>query len=86
MYKIFTANDKAEKRLNNYIKLRKDIKNKLERLKINPRKELGAHPLFGRLKGKWSCWLGSNIRVIYSIDEQKKRIIVEAAGTHNIYN
>ena len=58
MYKLFTANDKAEKRLRDYIELRKDVKNKLERLKLDPRKELGAHPLHGFLKGKWGCWLG----------------------------
>lgn len=45
-----------------YLSLRKDIKNKLEKLKNNPRKELDAHKLYGRLKGKWSCWLSSNIR------------------------
>ena len=55
MYKFFTANSKTEKKLKEYIKTRKSIKNKLERLKINPRKEIGAHPLHGRLLGKWSC-------------------------------
>ncbi|MBU4069772.1 MAG: type II toxin-antitoxin system mRNA interferase toxin, RelE/StbE family [Nanoarchaeota archaeon] len=85
MYKIFTANSKTEKRLKNYLHAKKDIKDKLERLKINPRKELGAHPLHGRLKGKWGCWLGSNIRMIYSIDDINYRIIVEAVGSHKIY-
>ena len=85
MYTIFTANSKTEKRLNQYIKLRKDIITKLERLKLDPRKEIGAHPLHGRLAGKWSCWLGSNIRMIYSIDNENKKIIVEAVGPHEIY-
>ena len=85
MYKFFTANSKTEKRLKEYIKTRKSIKNKLERLKINPRKEIGAHPLHGRLLGKWSCWLGSNIRIIYSIDDLNKKIIIEAVGSHKIY-
>lgn len=85
MYKFFTANSKTGKRLKEYIKTRKSIKNKLERLKINPRKEIGAHPLHGRLLGKWSCWLGSNIRIIYSIDDLNKKIIIEAVGSHKIY-
>ena len=85
MYKFFTANSKTEKRLKECIKTRKSIKNKLERLKINPRKEIGAHPLHGRLLGKWSCWLGSNIRIIYSIDDLNKKIIIEAVGSHKIY-
>jgi len=85
MYKIFIANSKAEKRLEKYLQTRKDIKNRLKRLRTNPRKEIGAHPLYGRLKGKWSCWLGSNIRMIYSIDDANRRIIVEAVGSHKIY-
>lgn len=85
MYEIFTANSKTEKRLLEFIKIRKDISEKLNRLKIDPRMELDAHPLHGRLSGKWSCWLGSNIRMIYSIDDLSKRIIVEAIGSHKIY-
>lgn len=85
MYSIFTANNKVEKTLQNYIRVKKDIPNKLEKLKNNPRREVGAHPLHGRLAGKWSCWLGDNIRVIYSIDDENKRIIIEAVGTHKIY-
>lgn len=85
MYKIFTANVKVEKRLQKYIYSRKDINNKLKKLKNNPRKEIGAHPLHGRLKGKWSCWLGSNIRIIYSLDDNNKRIIIEAIGSHKVY-
>lgn len=85
MYKIFTANIKTEKRLQEYIILRNDVKEKLEKLKINPRKANGAHPLHGRLKGKWSCWLGSNIRMIYSINDEKEIIIIEAVGSHKVY-
>ncbi len=85
MYKIQIANDKAEKRLRKYIQQRNDIKNKLERLKVDPRRELGAHPLHGRLDGKWGCWLGSNIRIIYSINDTKETITIEAVGTHKIY-
>ena len=85
MYKIFTANKKTEKILQEYISQRQDIKNKLDLLKINPRKFNGAHPLHGRLKGKWACWFGLNIRVIYSINDSKEIIIIEAAGTHKIY-
>ena len=85
MYEIYTANNKTEKMLENYIKERHDIIGKLQRLKQSPRTEIGAHPLHGRLSRKWSCWLGSNIRMIYSIDDINKRIIVEAIGTHQIY-
>ena len=72
MYKIFTANNKTEKILLKYISLKQNIKNKLDLLKLNPRKYNGAHPLHGRLKGKWACWLGSNIRAIYSINDKKR--------------
>jgi len=85
MYKIFTANSKTEKILQKYIQLKNDIKNKLERLKENPFRTNGTHPLQGRLKGKWACWLGSNIRMIYSVDLKNKKIIIEAVGTHKIY-
>ncbi len=85
MYKLFIANDRAEKRLLGYIKIRNDIKGKLDRLKTDPRRECGAHPLHGRLAGKWACWLGSNVRMVYTIDDTNKLIIVEAVGTHNIY-
>ena len=84
-YKLFIANSKTEKILNDYIKSRSDIKHKLNNLKIDPRKLNGAHPLHGRLEGKWSCWLGSNIRMIYIIDEKEKMIIIQAVGSHKIY-
>ena len=85
MYEIYTANNKTEKRLEKYVKSRHDIITKLQRLRESPRTEIGAHQLHGRLAGKWSCWLGSNIRMIYSIDDTNKKIIVEAIGTHSIY-
>lgn len=85
MYEIYTANKRVEKNLHNLILIRKDIKSKLKKLKINPRKELDAHPLHGRLNGKWSCWLGNNIRIIYSINDKTKQIIIEAAGSHKSY-
>lgn len=85
MYQIFTANSKTEKLLKRYIELRKDIQTKLDKLKENPYKFLGAHQLHGKLKGKWACWFGSNIRAIYTIDEKEKLVIIEAVGTHKIY-
>lgn len=85
MYELFTANTKTEKRLIDYLRERADVKNKLDRLKENPKSACGAHPLHGRLTGKWACWLGSNIRMIYIINEQNKQIIVESVGTHKIY-
>ncbi|MBI2541712.1 type II toxin-antitoxin system mRNA interferase toxin, RelE/StbE family [Candidatus Woesearchaeota archaeon] len=85
MYEIYTANNKTEKLLQRYIKERQDIAGKLQRLRQSPRTEAGAHPLHGRLASKWSCWLGSNIRMVYSIDDSNKRIIVEAVGAHKVY-
>lgn len=85
MYEIYVANNKTERKLQEYILLRKDLVVKLDRLKRDPRRELDAHPLHGRLSGKWSCWLGSNIRLIYSIDDSSRQIIVEAVGSHHIY-
>ena len=85
MYEIYTANSKTERRLKHYMKERQDITIKLQRLKLSPRTEIGAHPPHGRLSGKWSCWLGSNIRIIYNIDDNDGKIIVEAIGTHKIY-
>jgi len=84
-YKIFVANSKTEKILRKYIQQNSKIKNRLDKLRINPYKEIGAHSLHGKLKGKWACWLGSNIRAIYIINEKTKSIIVEAIGTHKIY-
>jgi len=52
MCKIFNANNKTEKILLKYISQRQDIKNKLDLLKLNPRKYNRAHTLHGRLKGK----------------------------------
>jgi addiction module RelE/StbE family toxin len=85
MYEIVTRNKKVEKRLNDYINHRSDIVDKLKRLKLNPRRECGAHPLYGELAGKLACWLGSNIRMVYKIDDIGKLIIVEKVGTHKVY-
>jgi len=85
MYSIYTANSKIEKRLNEYLQFRLDIKEKLERLMLEPRRANGAHPLHGKLDGIWSCWLGSNIRMIYIIYDNEQKIIIKAIGTHKIY-
>jgi addiction module RelE/StbE family toxin len=85
MYKLHTADNKAEKELRRYIEIRNDIRRKLDELKIEPRRANGAHPLHGKLFGKWGCWLGYNIRMIYTIDDENKIIYVHAVGTHKIY-
>ena len=85
MYEIYTANTKTEKRLLDYIQQIPSIKRKLENLKISPRSTAGAHPLHGKLKGKWSCWLGSNIRILYTINDKEEIIIIEAISSHKIY-
>lgn len=86
MYSIFIESKKTEKILNEYIKFRQDIKEKLDRLKLDPRRANGAHPLHGKLEGKWSCWLGSNIRLIYILNDKKQIIIIQALGNHKIYD
>ena len=85
MYNIYSSNKKVEKKLDYFLSIRKDVIQKLERLKINPRRECDAHPLHGKLRGKWSCWLGSNIRMKYIIDDQKMIIWIEDIGSHKIY-
>ena len=85
MYKLLIANSKTEKKLEKYVQTMNGIPEKLDRLKQNPRSELGAHPLHGKLKGKWGCWLAANVRLIYVINDMEKIIIIEAAGGHNIY-
>ena len=85
MYQFTTRSKNAEKQFAQALTLRKDIPSKLERLQENPRRELDAHPLKGKLEGKWSCWLGGNIRMVYEIDDQKKEIVVCAVGSHAVY-
>jgi len=85
MYELKTYNEKIKKRLEEYNSKRASIKNKLEMLKQDPRRNCGAHPLHGRLAGKWACWLGSNIRLIYKINDSEKIILVETVGSHKIY-
>lgn len=85
MYKITTRSKRAEKQFYEILYSRQGIPEKLEKLKQNPRKELDAHKLRGKLEGKWSCSLGSDIRMIYEIDDDNKEIVVVAAGSHKIY-
>ncbi len=85
-YVLTTLNSKTEKRLSEYISLREDVREKLDKLKENPRRTNGAHPLHGKLQGKWSCWLGSNIHLIYTIDDKEKTILICAVGSHKFTN
>jgi mRNA-degrading endonuclease YafQ of YafQ-DinJ toxin-antitoxin module len=85
MYEIFLPKTKVEKVFYGYLESRGDIKDKLKRLSTNPFRECGAHSLKGNLKGKWSCSLGSNIRMIYTIYVNNKKIIVWSIGSHKIY-
>ncbi len=85
MYELIVANKRVKNKLREYIKRKPSLRNILDRLRINPRREAGAHPLKGILSGKWGCWLGMNIRAIYIIDDSQKRIFIEAIGTHKIY-
>jgi len=85
MYHIYPANKRVEKRLEELKENRHDVVEKLRKLKENPRENSGAHPLHGRLQGMWACWLGSNLRIIYCIDDTSKRIDVLAVCSHKIY-
>ena len=82
MYKFTARSKKAEKQFYATLNLRKDISAKLQKFIINPRNELTAHKLKGKLKGKWSCSLGYDIRMVYEIDDDKKEIVVVAVGSH----
>jgi len=83
MYKITTKSKKAEKQFLKH--LNEKIKAKFELLKENPRKNLDAHPLHGKMKGLWSCWFGKDIRMAYRLDDLNREIIVYAVGNHKIY-
>ena len=83
MYKLTTRGKKAEKQFYSY--LNKSVSEKLKKLMENPRKELDAHKLKGKLQGKWSCSLGYDIRMVYEIDDVDKEIVVVAVGSHKIY-
>jgi addiction module RelE/StbE family toxin len=80
---LTTRSKKAEKQFNSY--LNGGIVAKLKKLMQNPRKELDAHKLKGKLQDKWSCSLGYDIRMIFEIDDKKKEIVVVAVGSHKIY-
>lgn len=82
MYKFTTRSKKAEKLFYKVLNLRDGISEKLEKLRIDPRKRLNAHKLKGKLSGKWSCYLGGDIRLVYEIDDENKEIVVVAAGSH----
>ena len=83
MYEITARTKRVEKQYNRVVDDK--IEKKLELLKQDPRRNLGAHKLKGKLKGLWSCWLESNLRIIYEIDDENKLIIAEAIGSHKIY-
>ncbi|MBS3065061.1 MAG: type II toxin-antitoxin system mRNA interferase toxin, RelE/StbE family [DPANN group archaeon] len=85
MYKLTTRSKKAEKQYYKILNSRNDIPQKLEKLKLDPKTALNAHKLKGKLEGKWSCYLGYDIRLIYEIDDANKEIIVVATGSHKIY-
>ena len=82
MYKFTTRSKKAEKQFYQVFNLREDIPAKLKKLRNDPRMELDAHKLKGKLEGKWSCSLGYDLRLVYEIDDKNHEIIVVAAGSH----
>ncbi len=82
MYEIVTKSRKAEKQYYEALQSNSTISEKLEKLKENPRDCLDAHKLKGKLAGLWSCWLGSDLRIVYRINDETKEIIVFSVGTH----
>ena len=85
MYEIVTKSRKAEKQYYEILNSREGVPEKLEKLREDPRSELDAHKLKGKLIGLWSCSLGGNIRMIYRIDDNTKEIVVYTVGSHKIY-
>ncbi len=85
MYKITTRSQRAEKQFYEVLKSGHNVPEKLEKLKQDPRRELDAHKLKGKLDGKWACSLGYDLRLVYEIDDGNKEIVVVAAGSHKIY-
>ncbi len=82
MYSFWTRSRRAEKQF--YAVLdRPGVRKRLSSLSKDPRTNSGAHPLRGKLQGKWSCVLGPGLRLVYEIDDENQRIIVVAAGSHN---
>ncbi len=85
MYRLTTRSRRAEKQFYSIIEARPSIKEKIKQLQEDPRRYLDAHKLKGKLEGKWSCYLGGDIRMIYEIDDDNKEIVIVAAGSHKIY-
>ena len=82
MFKLTTRSKKAEKQFYEILNSREGIRAKLATLITDPRSELDAHKLKGKLEGKWSCSLGYDIRMVYEIDDKNKEIVVVAVGSH----
>ncbi|MFB6246172.1 MAG: type II toxin-antitoxin system RelE/ParE family toxin [Candidatus Pacearchaeota archaeon] len=82
MYDFSARTSQAEKEFEN-CKKSEDIVKKLKKLREDPRNNLNAHKLKGKLKGKWSCYLRKNLRMVYFIDDESKLIIVVSVGSHN---
>jgi len=51
---LIISSNRIEKALRKYTDSRDDIKNKLDNLRIEPRRANGTHPLHGKLQGKWA--------------------------------
>jgi len=83
MYKLTTRTKRVERQYKELVN--EKIEKRLELLKQNPRRNLSAHKLKGKLKELWSCWLSADIRIVYEIDNENKLIIMEAIGSHKIY-
>lgn len=84
VYSFTTRSKKAERQFYAVLALREGVRDKLELLREDPRGAVGAHKLKGKLIGKWSCVLGGDIRVVYEIDDEKKELVVVAAGSHKM--
>ena len=82
MYKLTTRSKKTERQVYEVLNSREAISEKLQKLQADPRGQFSAHKLKGKLEGKWSCYLGYDIRLVYEIDDENKEIVVVAAGTH----
>lgn len=81
----FRAVTKKVKRKLFYIKKSSRVRTRLQLVRVDPRRNSGAHKLKGKLSGAWSCVLAADVRMVYEIDDEEHVIYVLKIGSHKIY-
>ena len=85
MYEITAVSKRVEKQLSEVLQTYYFTYEKLEKIRSDPRRELDAHKLKGKLRGLWACSFGYDLRMIYRIDDDSKQIVVFGIGSHKVY-